>query len=105
MNSNSFFDQDESQALYDEYLLSTLMMVNVKENIKAAKKQANKEIKQLWTAVDSARAELLATQKANLEMETLLEFQKETIESNAKMREVIDVSIFTVSHENTYIGQ
>merc|ERR1712029_565766 len=87
MSSNSFLEQDESQALYDEYLLSTLMMVNVKEN---AKKQANKEVRQLWTSVDSMRTELLATQKSNLELKTLLHYQEEVSESNSQMKQVIN---------------
>ena len=90
MSSNSFLEQDESQALYDEYLLSTLMMVNVKENVKNAKKQANKEVRQLWTSVDSMRTELLATQKSNLELKTLLQYQEEVSESNSQMKQVIN---------------
>ena len=92
MNSNSLFESDESQDLYDEYLLSSLMLVNVKKNNELAKKQANKEIRQLWTAVDSARSELLATKKSNLEMKTLLEYQNDVTKSNSEMKQVIDVS-------------
>ena len=89
-SSNSFMEPDESQALYDEYLLSTLTMVNVKKNNEEAKKQANKEIRQLWASVDSMRADLLATQKANLEWQTLLQYHEEVTNSNENMRQVID---------------
>ena len=99
MSSNSFLEPDESQVLYDEYLLSTLMMVNVKENVKHAKKQANKEVRQLWASVDSMRTELLATQKSNLELKELLKYQGEVSESNAQMKQVINVSKFIPSIE------
>ena len=99
MSSNSFLEPDESQVLYDEYLLSTLMMVNVKENVKHAKKQANKEVRQLWASVDSMRTELLATQKSNLELKELLKYQEEVSESNTQMKQVIKVSKFIPSIE------
>ena len=50
-SSNTSGISGEEQALYDEYLLSTLMMVNVKQNCTEAKNQAEKELCAMWNAL------------------------------------------------------
>ena len=51
-------EDDEGTALYDEYLLSKLMALNVKQNCEEAKQSANKDILELWTAIEKIRAEV-----------------------------------------------
>ena len=45
-------------ALYDEYLLSKLMLLNVQQNCQAAKKAANKDVLNLLTAIEDIRQEV-----------------------------------------------
>ena len=59
MSSNSSMSvEDGSQALYDEYLISCLTLHNVRKNCQEGKKQANKELLELWTALESIRNEV-----------------------------------------------
>ena len=57
-NNSSWMEDDEGTALYDEYLLSKLMALNVKQNCEEAKQSANKDILELWTAIEKIRAEV-----------------------------------------------
>ena len=59
-NNSSMTDSedDEFTALYDEYLLTKLMALNVKQNCEEAKRSANKDIMDLWTAIENIRAEV-----------------------------------------------
>ena len=50
--------QDEGMALYDEYLLSKLMLLNVQQNCREAKKAANKDVLNMLTAIEDIRSEV-----------------------------------------------
>ena len=50
--------QDEGMALYDEYLLSELMLLNVQQNCREAKKAANKDVLSMLTAIEDIRSEV-----------------------------------------------
>jgi hypothetical protein len=58
--SNTSISND-NEALYDEYLLSKLMASNVKQNCQAAKNQANKELVNMWTALEHLRGQVNMT--------------------------------------------
>ena len=45
-------------ALYDEYLLSKLMLLNVQQNCREAKKAANKDVMNMLTAIEDIRSEV-----------------------------------------------
>ena len=45
-------------ALYDEYLLSKLMLLNVQQNCREAKKAANKDVLNMLTAIEDIRSEV-----------------------------------------------
>ena len=68
---------DKNMALYDEYLCTKLMLLNVKQNHKEAKKAANKDILDLWTGIEQVRSEIVAQEKANEELKVLAKFREE----------------------------
>ena len=51
-------EEDEGMALYDEYLLSKLMSLNVKQNCQEAKRSANKNILDLASSIQHIRSEV-----------------------------------------------
>jgi len=87
--SNSFACEDDL-ALYDEYLLSELMLANVKKNCQDGKDQAKKDLSQLWSALESIRDEVTSLEMANDEMKILCDYAKETSENNSKLKEATE---------------
>merc|ERR1719350_847865 len=87
--SNSFACE-EDLALYDEYLLSELMLANVKKNCQDGKDQAKKDLSQLWSALESIRDEVTSLEMANDEMKILCDYAKETSENNSKLKEATE---------------
>lgn len=87
--SNSFACEDDL-ALYDEYLLSELMLANVKKNCQDGKDQAKKDLSQLWSALESIREEVTSLEMANDEMKILCDYAKETSENNSKLKEATE---------------
>jgi len=96
MNSGSSTDSfvcEEDLELYDEYLLSELMLANVKKNCQEGRDQANKDLKQLWTSLESIGNEVMSLEMANDEMKILCDFYKGTSENCLKMKEATDTII------------
>merc|ERR1711862_296829 len=87
--SNSF-SCEEDQALYDEFLLSELMLANIKKNCQDGKEQAKNDLSQLWTALESIRNEVTTLQMDNDEMTILCDYYKETSEHNSKLKEATE---------------
>lgn len=87
--SNSFACEDDL-ALYDEYLLSELMLANIKKNCQDGRDQAKKDLSQLWSALESIRDEVTSLEMANDEMKILCDYAKETSENNSKLKEATE---------------
>ena len=66
--SNTSMADDEDLALYDEYLLSSLMLVNVQKNCKEAIKAANKELVDLCVASEQIRGQVSVFSKRDFKL-------------------------------------
>jgi len=88
-SSNSFLCEEDLE-LYDEYLLSELMLANVKKNCRDGRDQANKDLSQLWTSLESIRNEVTSIEMANDEMKILCDYYKQTSENCSKMKEATE---------------
>lgn len=88
--SNTSMMSDEDQSLYDDYLLSALMVHNVKKNCAEGKAEANRDLWALWSAIDGIEKEVSDLQLANAEMKILTKYQKETTEENEHLRKCTD---------------
>lgn len=64
----------EYDALYDEYLLSELILCNVKKNCHGAKQQMNKEVMDLWSGLERLRTQVLEKERLLLELKQLNQF-------------------------------
>lgn len=89
-SSNTSMVEDEGMALYDEYLLSKLMLLNVQQNCREAKKAANKDVLNMLTAIEDIRSEVVAQEKANEELKVLRKFHKEASENQTNMKSAIE---------------
>ncbi len=65
------------QTLYDDYLISELMLANVKANCEGAMKQGTQELLSMFSALESLRGQVLAEQKLNESIRHMNNFVKE----------------------------
>ena len=76
-------DQD-IESLFDDYLISELMRMNSIQNCDFYCQQVNREVVEMWSALEMLRGEVLAAKQKNNEMKTLLEFYEAVTTKCAK---------------------
>ena len=64
----------EFESLYDDYLISELMKMNAKRNCNITCEQINKEVKEMWTAVEALRGEVMGLHDTNEANKKMLDF-------------------------------
>ena len=64
----------EFESLYDDYLISELMKMNAKRNCNITCEQINKEVKEMWTAVEALREEVMGLHDTNEANKKMLDF-------------------------------
>ena len=76
--------EQDIEGLFDDYLISELMRMNSIQNCDSYCHQVNREVIEMWSALEMLRGEVLVAKQRNNEMKTLLEFYEAVTTKCAK---------------------